>query len=94
VHGDPAGHQHDVAGVQPGADRQAQAMHAVADGQGAAARAGRAVEGGEEPVPAGVDLPPAEPGQLLAHHPVMPACQGAVTFHDGDSGQGAPLIAE
>jgi hypothetical protein len=38
--------------------------------------AGRAVEGGEEPVPGGVDLPPAQPGQLLA-----PA---------GDAGQEGP----
>ena len=74
VHREPADplapHLH-LTGVHAGADRDPDARERVTDRAGAADRATGSVEGGEEPVAGGVDLAPAEPGQLLAHDRVV-----------------------
>ena len=74
VDGDPADLAVDqlaLAGVQAGADLEAELAHRLGDRAGAADRPGRAVEGGEEAVAGGVDLLAAEPDQLAPDERVV-----------------------
>jgi hypothetical protein len=61
----------DLAGVETGANLQAETAHAVADGAGARHRAGRAVETGKDPVPRGVHFASPKALDLAAHEPVV-----------------------
>ena len=68
-----------LAGVQPHPDLQTQLPQPGPDGVGRPDGPGRPVEGGQEPVPGGLDLPAPVPGQLPAdrllvlHQQVVPA---------------------
>src|SRR2546423_13682646 len=55
-----------LAGVEPGAELEPEAAHAVPDRAGGADRSRRPVEGGEEAVPGGVDLAAAVADELAA----------------------------
>src|SRR6266446_4491040 len=75
VHGDAAhvvAPQLALAGVQAGADLEAERAHRLADGQRTAHRACGTVEGREEAVARRVNLPAAEAAQLLAYGGVVP----------------------
>ncbi len=60
-----------LAGVQPGANLQAQPSGAVPYGTGAPDCPGGTVERGEDPVAGVLDRPPPEPLQLSADHGVV-----------------------
>src|SRR5438876_66557 len=89
VHGDTAhvvAPQLALAGVQAGADLEAEWAHRLADGQRTAYRACGTVEGREEAVARRVNLPAAEAAQLLAYGGVVPLEQiapGAVAEPGG-----------
>jgi len=74
VDGDPghvAARHLALAGVQPGPHLEAEAPHPVADGPGALHRPPGGVEGGQEPVAGGLDLPALEDVELHAHEGVV-----------------------
>jgi len=80
VHGDAAhvvAPQLALAGVQAGADIEAERAQRPADGQRTAHRACGTVEGREEAVARRVNLPAAEAAQLLAYGGVVPLEQVA-----------------
>ena len=60
-----------LAGVETGADPDAEGANGVADGAGAADGAGGAVEGGQEAVARGIELPAAESDDLAANRGVV-----------------------
>ena len=64
-------HHFALAGVEPRAHVQAEGRDGVADRAGAAHRARRAIEGGEEAVAGGVDLATAVTFELAADHAVV-----------------------
>ena len=63
--------QLDFAGVQPDPDLDPERAYRLGDGQGAADRAGGAVECGEHAVAERLDLAAPEPGELVAKHVIL-----------------------